>query len=188
MRCESRPSCESGPATPILSARHGLALARTSRCSRRTPSASSCACSIRQMPRGKAPVFRFPSTPTWSGTRSCQTCGRTSSTAIGSMGRTNHSPDTASTPTRLSWIHTRSRWRVRIDGPMRCSATKSEIPTPTSRQRCLRSARSGRRPRLHLGRRPSAAHAVAQHGHLRDARPRLLDAAPGHPAAPARYI
>ena len=32
-----------------------------------------------------------------------------------------------STRTRLSWIHTRSRWRVRFAGPTRCSATRSAI-------------------------------------------------------------
>ena len=41
----------------------------------------------------------------------------------------------------------------------------------------LRAARGRRRSGVHLGRRSAAAHAVAQHGHLRDARARVLEAA-----------
>ena len=89
---------------------------------------------------------------------------------------------TASIPTRLSWIHTRSRWRVRFAGPTRCSGTSvghpdADLSFDDARQRGVRAARGRRRSGVHLGRRPAAAHAVAQHGHLRDARARLHEAA-----------
>ncbi len=41
---------------------------------------------------------------------------------------------------------------------------------------------------VHLGRRPPAAHAVAQDRDLRDARARLHDASPGRSGAPARHV
>ncbi len=54
-----------------------------------------------------------------------------------------------------------------------------------ARQRGVRAARGGRRSRVHLGRRSCAPHSVARHGHLRDARARILENASRHPRASA---
>ena len=43
-------------------------------------------------------------------------------------------------------------------------------------------------PVVHLGRRPAAAHAVAPHGHLRAARARVHEAAPGRARGAARHV
>ena len=56
------------------------------------------------------------------------------------------------------------------------------------RQRRVCAARGGHRSRVHVGRRPAAAHAVAQDGHLRDARQRLHPAAAGMSRAAARHL
>ena len=47
---------------------------------------------------------------------------------------------------------------------------QADLAFDDARQRRVRAAGRGRRPGVHLGRRPPAAHAVAQDGHLRNAR------------------
>ena len=112
----------------------------------------------------------------------CPTRVPTSSTAIASTGPTILTPDTASTPTRLSWIRTRNRSRVRFGGPTRCSATASGTPTRTFRSTTRDNAPFAPLaavvdPAFTWGDDRPPRTAVAQHRHLRDARPRVLDAA-----------
>ncbi len=74
---------------------------------------------------------------------------------------------------------------VRLHGRRSLTTTSRSTTRDNAR---VRAARGGRRPGLHLGRRSSAADAVAQHGHLRDARARLHEAASGSPRASARHL
>ena len=96
--------------------------------------------------------------------------------------------------TRLSSIRTPRRSARTIRWADELFGYRVGDPTPTcrstTRQRRVRAAGGGRRPGVHLGRRPAAAHAVAQDGHLRDARRGLhASAIPTFPkrcAAPTR--
>ncbi len=57
-----------------------------------------------------------------------------------------------------------------------------------ARQRAPGAARRRHRPGVHVGRRPTSAHAVAQDDHLRNARARLHEAPPGPPRAAPRHV
>ncbi len=57
-----------------------------------------------------------------------------------------------------------------------------------SRQRGAGPAGGGRRPRVHVGRRPAPGHPVAQDDHLRDARQGLHDAPSADPGVAARHL
>ena len=102
-------------------------------------------------------------------------------------------PATVSIRTRLSWIHTRNRsartirWADEMFG-YRVGDPDEDLSFDDRDNAALRAARRRRRSGVHLGRRSAAAHAVAQHGHLRDARARLHEAAPRHPRASARHL
>ena len=187
--------CESGPAIPILSARPGPASASTSRCSPRTRPRSNCACSTRptrrknqrahhaaradrhglaRLParRPAEPALRLPrprpvrtaAGPPLQPEQGCHGSIREVGGAYDSMGRRD----------------------------VRLSRRRSATPTCRSTTRdnaAVRAAGRRRRSGVHLGRRSAAAHAVAQHGHLRDARPRLLEAASrAFPNASARHL
>ena len=79
--------------------------------------------------------------------------------------------------------------RDRALGRRRCSASSSgtdDDDVRRSRQRAVRAARRGRRPRVHLGRRSAAAHAVARDGHLRAARQGLHASCIPHIPEPLR--
>ena len=78
-------------------------------------------------------------------------------------------------------------------GTTRCSATRSATRRPTSSfddrdSAAVRPAGGGGRPGLHLGRRPAAAHALAQDAHLRAARQGLHPAQPGRAREAARHL
>ena len=81
----------------------------------------------------------------------------------------------------------------RPSGPLGRVAVRVQVRTGghdvrRARQRAVRAARRGHRHRLHLGRRSSAAHAVARDADLRAARQGLLEAEPAHPRAAARHL
>ncbi len=81
----------------------------------------------RVVPRAHAGADR-----SWSGTPTCPTCSRASSTAIASTGRTSPRPGIASTRTRSCSTRTPRRSRAPSAGATRCSAIRSATRARTS--------------------------------------------------------
>ncbi len=139
------------------------------------------------------PASRCPSRPTWSGTATCRTCCPASSTATASTGRTSRPTATASTRTRSCSIPTPRRsagepqWADAMFG-YTIGDPDGDLSFDDARQRRLRAAGRGDRPGLHLGRRPAAAHALAQDGDLRAARQGLHAAAPRRARDAPRHL
>ena len=107
---------------------------------------------------------------------------RTSSTVTACTARTSPARATVSTPTKIVMdpyaksVARTIRWADEMFGYTRRRSRRRPL-VRRPRQRGVRAARRRGRSGVHVGRRPAAAHAVAQHGHLRDARARLLEAA-----------
>ena len=174
------PGCESGPAA--LSARRHLGRRRRQLRPVLRARHQGRAVPVRRPGRhgGVARASRCPSRPTRSGTATCPTSCPGSSTATASTARTSRRRATASTRTRSSSIRTprRSaatlRWDDALFGYKIGDASGPVVRR--ARQRRVRPAGGGDRHGLHLGRRPPAAHALAQDAHLRGARQGLHQA------------
>ena len=175
--------CVSGLAIPIRSARPGTAPASTSPCSRSTPPRSSCACSTRRTRRANRARIPLPEQTdmVWHGYLPDVRPGQL-------YGYRVHGPyePAAGPPLQPQQGPARSlrqgdRPRP-CGGTTRCSATRvgdAEADLSFDERDSARVRAAGRRGRhgLHLGRRPAAAHAVAQDAHLRAARQGLHEAA-----------
>ena len=180
------------PGRPIPSGRPGTAWASTSRSSRNTRRASSCACSIRLTPTTES--LTIPLTEhtdmVWHGYLPDVRPGQLYGYRV--HGPYDPTRATASIRTRSSSIRTPRSVGRRSAGTSRCSgspsATGRRPVVRRARQRRLRAARRRRRHRVHLGRRPAAAHAVARDAHLRAARQGLHAAASRRPRAAARHL
>ncbi len=134
-----------------------------------------------------------PNRPTWSGTATCPTCGRASSTAIASTVRTSRTKGHRFNPTRCCSIRTRKRScgttaLGRCDVRLQGRRPAGGFVVRRARQRRHGAAGGRHRSGLHLGRRSAAADAVAQDAHLRTARQGLHAAASRSARAAARHL
>ena len=184
----------SGPASRSRSAPCGTATGRTSRSSRRTPSASSSACSTATTRRrASSSASGRPGT----GTATCPGSARASATATASTARTRPSRATASTPPSCSSTRTPRRSRGR--SATGAASTLPYLPNGSDDAdlHIDESDDAAAIPKsivvdetLRLGRRrvAPAARALARDGHLRGARQGLHQAPPGGARGPARHV
>ena len=132
------PRRRSGPARPIRWAPPTTAPAPTSRCSARSPSGSSCACSTPTAAEtrldaargGRVRLARLPA----------RTSSRASATATGCTARTIPQPATGATRTSCCSTRTPRRSTAPSTGTSRCSATTSATrtaATTTTRRRSM---------------------------------------------------
>ena len=107
-----------------------------------------------------------------TGTATCRTSGRASSTAIASTARTTRRSGHRFNPNKVvldpyaKAIGRDVTWDDAMFG-YTIGQPQADLSFDDARQRAVRPACRGRRHGVHLGRRPAAAHAVAQDGHLR---------------------
>ena len=153
----------------------------TSRCSRRTPRRSSSASST-SAASASSSGSSCPSTPTRSGTATCPTC------RPGQLyGYRVHGPYDPQRPS-LQPAQAAARSLRQAPRRRRCAGSDALFGyrigdadggpvLRRARQRRRHAQCRGGRPRLHLGRRPPAAHALARDAHLRAARQGLHQAA-----------
>ena len=134
---------------------------------------SSCACSTTSTTRRSRTASRCPSTPTWSGTATSPTSSRASSTATASTARTTRRTGHRFNPNKVvldpyaKAIGRDVRWDDSLFGYK--VGDSDDLTFDDRDSAAVRAAGVGDRHRLHLGRRPPAAHAVAQDADLRGA-------------------
>ncbi len=147
----------------------------------------------RQRPAASCSASRSRSAPTRSGTAICPRRARVCSTATGCTDPTSPEEGHRFNPHKLlldpyakhlSGQPALERRALRL--PRRPRARRPVLRPP--RQRGRHAEVPGDRPRLHLGRRPPAARALARHGDLRAARARLHHAPPGRAGRAARHL
>ena len=174
--CPTR-SPPSGPVNLFRKALRGTARASTSPCSPSMRKASSCACSMTAA-AASCSASRCASRPTRSGIATCPKRDPASCMAIACTARTSRSTGIASIRNKLlldpyakaivgslAWSDAHFGYRI---------GSQRARPVARSAQQRERHAEvPGDRSGVLVGRRPQPAHAVARHGHLRDARARL---------------
>ena len=177
---------------PTRAARPGTGSASISRCSPPTPPRSSCACST--MPAApSSSASSCPNTPTRSGTAICPTRGPARSTAIACTARTSPRNGHRFNPNKLvldpyakafvgalRWDNALFGYTHRVEG-------RGPQLRP-ARQRALHAEMPRHRSGLHLGPRAPARGALGSHHHLRNACPRLHQAASRRAGEPARHL
>ena len=136
---------------------------------------------------------RCPSTPTWSGTATARRRARASSTATACTARTTRRTGHRFNPNKVSRSVRQGDRRDRCAGTTRCSATRvgdpdADLSFDERDSAAVRAAGRGRRRGVHLGRRPAAAHAVAQDAHLRVHVKGFTKLHPDVPEAAARHL
>ena len=129
-----------------------------------------------------AVASRCPSRPTRSGTATCPTSCPASSTATASTGRTNPAKGHRFNPNKVLLDPYAKAIGRDVKWDDRCSATRSATTGRPVRSTTATARRSAPLAAVvdtgvHLGRRPAAAHALAQDAHLRAARQGLHQAA-----------
>ena len=160
--------------------------------SRRSPKASSCACSATR-PARRATTRSGSTSPRSTGTSGTPTCrrsGRGSTTAGACTARGIPTKGLWCNPTKLLI----DPYAKAIDGVRRLDACVLRVRRRRSRQAQLgrqrppRPSGGGERPVLRLGQRSLAAHGDARDGDLRGPRPRPHDASPGRARRSARHV
>ena len=148
---------------------------------------------LRRRRRRSRTASRCPSTPTRSGTATCPTCCPASSTATASTARTTRRTGIASTRNKVvldpyaKAIGRDVRWDDSLFG-YTIGDPAADLSFDERDSAAVRAAGVGRRHGVHLGRRPAAAHALAQDAHLRAARQGLHQAAPGRAREAPRHL
>ena len=142
---------------------------------------------------GSASHRTCPSTPTRSGTPTCPTSSPASSTATASTAPTSRQKGHRFNPHKLlldpyaKAIGRDLHWDDALFG-YKIGDPDGRPVVRRARQRALRPAGGRRRHGLHLGRRPAAAHALAQDAHLRAARQGLHQAPSRRAREAARHL